>query len=560
MREKLQQVRQWMASQKLDAFWQPRGDEYLNEYVPPHNERLHWLSNFSGSAGAAVILQNHAALFTDGRYLLQAGKECAPLFEVRDSTKETPGDFAKLHDCKNIGYDPRLHSVKAIENLQKSLHGTNIELVAITQNPVDLLWHDRPLPMHRPGFVHDAAFAGVSADDKIKSIAAQLQTNNADALLVTDPTAVAWLLNVRGFDIPHMPVLLSTAILYANGRVDWYVDAAKISDGIRQFFDGGNVKIMNSSFAWDNALQGKNILIDPDITPTNYIALLQAAGLTIVHGADPVQLAKACKNETEIAGMRAAHGRDAVAVKQCLQWLNDNDDWDELGVVEKLRSLRSQQNLFLDESFSTIAGVGANGAVIHYRADEATNKSRQDGTLLLLDSGAHYLDGTTDITRTIALGTPTSEQRRNYTLVLKGHIALMTANFPEGTTGAQLDSLARQFLWQAGLDYTHGTGHGVGFCLSVHEGPQTISKRGNVALLPGMVVSIEPGYYKEKEYGIRLENLAVVEIATNLGSEQNKFYCFSCLTKVPFDERLIDRDSLTPGEKSWLESYQTETQ
>lgn len=561
--ERLGALRAELAARGLGGFVVPRADEHQGEYVAPCARRLAWLTGFTGSAGMAVVLADQAAVFVDGRYTLQVRAEVdTDRFEPVHLIDCPPSRWLgeRLKPGTRLGYDPWLHTADQVEGLRQAVERAGGELVACIDNPLDAVWHDRPAPPRAPVVPHDLAFAGRSAAEKRGDVAEILRADKLDAAVLTDPSSIAWLLNIRGGDVAYTPLPLSFAILHGNGRVDLFMDAAKLSDAARAHL-GGDVTVQPPA-ALGEALSalgqgGKRVRLDPAIAASALFDRLGEAGARIERGADPCALPKACKNPAELAGARAAHRRDGVAMVRFLAWLAGQSQVDELGAADRLEAFRAEGEHFRGLSFPTIAGSGPHGAIVHYRSSAKTNRELRPGELFLLDSGAQYLDGTTDITRTIAIGAPGAEERERFTLVLKGHIALARAVFPTGTTGAQLDVLARQFLWRRGLDYDHGTGHGVGSFLSVHEGPQRISKVGTgaVALKPGMVLSNEPGYYKSDSYGIRLENLvAVVPADTPEGGDRD-LLGFETLTLVPFDRALVDPALLDQDERAWLDAY-----
>lgn len=535
-------------------------DEYLSEYVPASARRIEFLSGFTGSSALIVVLPNGAEFFTDSRYTLQAKRQIpAELFTIRDSADKSPPDWLAENTRRGmkIGFDPWLHSEKQFERLKKALAKTGAELVAVESNPVDVIWQDRPAPPLAEIFPYDVRYAGKSSDDKRREIADELKRKGISAAIIADASSVAWMLNVRGGDVPHTPLPLSFAILRDDASVEWFVDRRKTNAHA-----DADVTILDPA-DFIPALRrlganGENVSVDPDETSHKIVETLRAAGAKLHFGDDPCAMPKACKNAAELAGMRAAHVRDGVALVKFLAWFDTNAGWEkltELAVEEKLAGFRAEQELYRGPSFDTIAGFASNGAIVHYRATTDTNRTITGDSLLLLDSGAQYLDGTTDVTRTIAVGTPSPEMRDRFTRVLKGHIALAAIRFPAGTTGAELDILARQFLWAAGLDYGHGTGHGVGSYLGVHEGPQGISRRGDVALKAGMVLSNEPGYYKPDHYGIRIENLQAVVELPELKDSSRKFLGFEPLTLAPIDRKIIAAAMLTTEERDWLNKY-----
>lgn len=561
--QRLQAVRQLMVQEGIDALVVPRADEHLGEYLPAHNERLLWVSGFTGSAGAAVILRERAAIFVDGRYTVQVRKQVdAQLFEYCDLLQQPPLQWLlqQLPAGSRVACDPRLHSLRWYRDTVAALAAAQMQLYVTQDNVIDRCWAQRPQAVVAPALLLDQAFTGESSAGKRGRMAAEVAAAGCDAALVFAPDSVSWLLNIRGRDIPRLPVVQSFALLLADASLILFIHPARIPPGFNQHV-GDDVRVVPADEA-DTILAtmtGKRILTDPDAANAWTQLALEQAGATLVTGEDPVLLAKACKNPVELAGTRRAHLRDAVAEIQFLAWLDAQvaagQLHDEAVLADKLLALRSQQEHFQDLSFDTISAAGANAAMCHYNHLNGQPADLVMDSVYLVDSGGQYLDGTTDITRTVAIGNPGDEVRRMFTLVLKGHIALDQARFPPGTTGTQLDALARQFLWREGYDFDHGTGHGVGVFLSVHEGPQRISKNpSRVALRPGMIVSDEPGYYRDKAYGIRCENLVVVTEVQNPGAER-PMLGFEALTLVPFDYRLIDASLLSGPELQWLNDY-----
>ncbi len=559
----LADIQKLMEKHGVAAYVQPVHDEFLNEYAPACNRRVEWLCGFSGSAGSVAVTKGACALFTDGRYTLQAKNEVdGTLYEQHNSgVLPAEGWLAEVLKAGDVvGYDARLFTRSMLARMEQGLSAKGITLKPVA-NLVDMVWKDRPAQPASPLFIHGAQYAGQDAVEKRAGVAGAIADKGADYALVAAPDAVCWLFNVRARDIENTPLLLTVALVDAHGQAELFVDAARLSAEVKAHL-GEHVTITHPNelearlVAIGKAKQ--KVLCDPQVVPVWFTQTVQQTGGGVVEGQDPCLLAKACKNAVELQGIRHAHVRDGVAVAKLLCWLEKqvgSREVMELEVCEKLLGLRARHDLFLEPSFNTISGSGPNGAIVHYRATEASNRALQAGELFLLDSGGQYPDGTTDITRTVAVVNSSPEQRDRFTRVLKGHISLAMAKFPEGTAGGQLDALARQYLWQADLDYDHGTGHGVGCFLNVHEGPQRISKRGgDAALKPGMVVSNEPGYYKTGAYGIRIENLvAVVETHTDSGGK--RWLCFDTLTCVPIDRRLVDVNLMTRGEREWLNAY-----
>ncbi|MCK5622110.1 MAG: aminopeptidase P family protein, partial [Alphaproteobacteria bacterium] len=528
MKERLSALRAEMARQGMDGFIVPHADEFQNEYLPPSTERLAWITGFTGSAGAAVVLKDRAAAFTDGRYTIQIREQVdGELFDIRHISDEPPKDWVAEHLGRGgkLGYDPWLHTERALKVWRKAAEKAGGEMVAVERNPLDAVWADRPPAPAAPIAPHGEEFAGETSTSKRERVAKTLADAGADSAVITAPDSIAWLLNIRGSDVAHTPLPLSFAILYATGRVEWFVDPAKVGPDMAGHL-GDEVTVRGADefepALW--ALGNNRVLADPAGTAALVFERLGKAGAQIIRADDPCQLPKACKNSVEIEGMRAAHRRDGVALTRFLSWLGGQvpkGGVGEIAAADKLQALRFEGEHITDLSFRTISGSGPNGAIVHYSVTPESDRTLGPGELYLVDSGGQYRDGTTDVTRTVAIGEPTAEMRDRFTRVLKGHIALATARFPRGTSGSQLDVLARQHLWQAGLDYDHGTGHGVGSYLSVHEGPQRVSKvPSRVALEPGMIVSNEPGYYKAGAYGIRIENLVCVTAVEIEGAEK----------------------------------------
>jgi len=564
---RLQALRGELARLGLAGFLVPHADEQQNEYIPPRAERLGWLTGFTGSAGFAIALADRAALFVDGRYTLQVQAQADPaLYEFRHLVDQPPSEWLAEHTPKGgrIGYDPWLHTPAQLEALRAAVEKRGGTLVPVAQNPVDAVWTDQPAAPIAPVEPHPVKWSGRDSADKRHDIADGLAKAGIDAAIISDPAAIAWLLNIRGGDVAHTPLPLSFAIVRRDGTVDLFVEPLKLTAETKRHL--GNGVGIEQPDALGAALDklgagGKKVQCDAASASTWIVERLQKAGAETVLRRDPCALPRAIKNETELAGMRSAHVRDGAAVTRFLHWVATNvpgPGLDEIAVAEKLFEFRRQDKLLRDLSFDTISGAGPNGAIVHYRSTPETSRLLAKGELYLVDSGAQYLDGTTDITRTLAIGTPTAEMRERFTRVLKGHIALATARFPHGTAGSQLDALARLPLWQAGLDYDHGTGHGVGSYLGVHDGPQRISKVPNqVALRPGMVLSNEPGYYKTGGYGIRIENLVeVVESPAAKGSSEEKpMLALATLTLAPIDRNLVDLSLLSVSEMAWLDAY-----
>jgi Xaa-Pro aminopeptidase len=555
-------LRDELTARGLDGFIVPRADEHQGEYVPPCGQRLAWLTGFTGSAGMAIVLANRAALFVDGRYTLQAAQQAdTELFEIRHLTEEPPARWLATALGKGavVGYDPWLHTPQEVERLRGGAARAGASLKPVA-NPIDRVWPGRPMAPLAPVVPYSDKFAGESAAAKRARLGRALAEEGVAAAVLTMPESIAWLLNIRGGDVSHTPLPLSFAVLRRDGGVTLFIDRRKLAPGLDRHL--GNAVTIEPPERFGPALDvlaasSAPVQIDPASAASWIFDRLAEAGARLHRAADPCLLPKACKNPVEIDGTRAAHRRDGAAIARFLAWLAKEAPQGELREIaasDRLEAFRREGEHFRDLSFPTISGAGSNGAIVHYRATPESEKRLEPGTLFLLDSGAQYLDGTTDITRTVAIGTPSEEMRDRFTRVLKGHIALATARFPKGTTGAQLDALARRALWQKGLDYDHGTGHGVGSYLSVHEGPQRISKAPNAQpLLPGMIVSDEPGYYKTGAYGIRIENLIVVRPSAEGG--ERDMLCFETLTLAPIDRTLVVRELLEAEEVAWLDAY-----
>jgi Xaa-Pro aminopeptidase len=560
---RLKELRRLMAAAKLDAYLVPRADEFQGEYVPASAARLQFITGFTGSAGLAFIGKKAATLFADGRYTVQARAEVEPgLIEVSSVPRAKLGDWLAEHASRGqrIGFDPRLHTVAEIERLTAVLKPHGVKLVPTERNLVDRVWsRARPPAPKNPIALHPLKFAGRSAQDKISDIQKALKADKQDAVVLTLSDSVAWTFNIRGSDIPHTPVALAFAIVPAAGKPELFVAAEKLEPAVRKELETfAKISAPEALAAKLKALRkaGKRVRIDPGAA--GYWFARTLGPKSTARGSDPSIAMKAIKNAAEIKGARAAHLRDGVAVTRFLAWLDTAaaaSGLDEIEAVRRLEGFRRATNQLREISFDTISGSGPNGAIVHYRVSEATNRKLKPGELFLIDSGAQYLDGTTDITRTVAIGKPTDEMRERFTLVLKGHIAIASARFPKGTRGIDLDPFARRALWQAGLDYDHGTGHGIGSYLSVHEGPQSISRAGMAVLEPGMIISNEPGYYKEGAYGIRIENLVLVTDLEKLPGADRETMGFETLTLAPIDRRLIVKAMLTAEELAWLDAY-----
>jgi Xaa-Pro aminopeptidase len=560
-------VRAAMAEQGLDGFLVPHEDEHQNEYLPEANDRLAWLTGFTGSAGAGVVMRDRAAVFTDGRYTVQVKAQVdAGQFELRDLVDGgVPAYLEQAPRGAVIGYDPRLHSPDALATLRRAAAKAGAELKPVEANPVDLAWgDDRPAQPTAPVVPHPERYSGESSVSKRARIGEAVAKAAADAAVLTAPASIAWLFNVRGGDVIRTPLPLAQAIVETDGRARLFLDPAKVTNELPGWLgDAVRLEAPDALTSALEALNGRRVLIDPAQSSAWYFDRLEAAGATLIRGMDPCTLPRAIKNAVEIEGSRQTHIRDGAALARFLHWVDtvaQAELPDERRVVEALERFREETGALKDLSFDTIAGVGPNAALPHYRPVTRTIRRMEKGSLLLVDGGGQYLDGTTDVTRTMAIGEPSADQRRMFTLVLKGHIAMATVRFPAGTTGHQLDALARLPMWLAGLDYDHGTGHGVGSYLGVHEGPQRIAKAVNTQpLLPGMIVSNEPGYYREGHWGIRIETLQVVTPAEQLPGGERPMHGFEQLTFAPLDRRLIDVDLLTPAERAYVDAYHAET-
>jgi Xaa-Pro aminopeptidase len=544
----------------LSGFIVPRADEHQNEYVRPGSERLRWLTGFSGSAGLCIVLLDKAAVFVDGRYTVQLRDQVdTKVFAPCDLSALTPLRWleSNLKPEMKLGYDPWLHTAASIERLQRSAQACGASLVALDSNPIDTVWADRPWRAPSPLSLYPTRFAGETAAKKIRRATAAMATG--DALLVSDPSIVAWLFNVRGQDVAHTPAPLVFAMLFKTGRPRLYVEAQQLTQSVRSNLEKV-VDLARSDQLLadldDLGTRGGTVRFDSTTAPAKLSQRLSDRGGHAVFEPDPIALMKACKNAVELAATRQAHIRDGAAVTQFLAWFDaeaPKGKLTEIAAAEALEKFRRATGKLKDLSFPTISAAGANAAMPHYRVSRQSNRPIRKG-LFLIDSGGQYEDGTTDITRTVAVGKPDRLMRDRFTRVLKGHIAIATLTFPKGVSGAQIDAFARQALWQAGLDFDHGTGHGIGLYLSVHEGPQRIAKTGTAALEPGMIISNEPGYYRVGDWGIRIENLLVVEPRSEAGFERDMLG-FETISFSPIDRRLIEPKLMTDGEIDWLNAY-----
>ncbi|WP_114953549.1 aminopeptidase P family protein [Sphingosinicella terrae] len=565
--DRLAALREQLRTDRLDGFVVPLTDEHMSEYVGSYAQRLAWLTGFQGSAGSAVVLPEEAAIFVDGRYTLQVRSQVDGRHWSYQSVPETSiAAWLKAHAPQGgrIGYDPWLHTREWVVKAREALADKGAELVAVGRNPIDSVWADKPEPSRARLIVHPDSLAGKPSAAKRQEMADWLRAEKADAAVLAALDSIAWTFNVRGQDVEHTPVALSFAVVHEDGTADLFVASEKIGDDVRQHLGNGVRLHERDEFeAWLGGLGGKTVAVDPERSVAAIFEALDQAGAKVVARRDPAVLPKAIKNDVEIAGHKAAQARDGAALSRFLHWLSveaPKGELDELKAADRLHGFRRDGGDLRDLSFDTISGAGPNGAIVHYRVTEETNRPIERDSLYLVDSGGQYPDGTTDVTRTVVVGAPTAEMRDRFTRVLKGHIAVARARFPAGTRGGQLDSFARQHLWQAGLDYAHGTGHGVGSFLAVHEGPQRISPvgsgqaGGDEPLRAGMILSNEPGYYKTGEYGIRVENLVLVVPAAIEGAEK-EMLGFETLTFAPIDRALIEPALLSPEERQWVDDY-----
>ncbi|RIX32319.1 aminopeptidase P family protein [Sphingomonas edaphi] len=568
--DRLAALRQQLKEDRLDGFVVPLTDEHMSEYVGSYAQRLAWLTGFQGSAGSAAVLPEEAAIFTDGRYTIQVRQQVSPTEWTYQSVPETSVAQWLQDNAPNgarIGYDPWLHSRDWVRQATASLAAKGAELVAVKRNPIDAVWADRPEPSKARLIVQSEELAGKSSAEKRHDMADWLSKEGADAAVLAALDSIAWTFNVRGADVTHTPVALAYAVVHADGTADLFTEGEKIGDDVRAHLGNGVRLHERSEFAsYLKSLSGKLVAVDPERSVAAIPQALEEGGARILSRRDPAVLPKAIKNATEIAGHKAAQARDGAAVSRFLKWVEDEapkGGVDEMIAADRLEAFRHEHGDVRDLSFDTISAYGPNGALPHYKGTAESNLPFKTGTLYLVDSGGQYQDGTTDITRTVPIGEPTEEMIDRFTRVLKGHIGIATALFPKGTRGSQLDSFARRPLWEAGVDYAHGTGHGVGAFLSVHEGPQRISPvgssqaGGDEPLQAGMILSNEPGYYKTGEYGIRIENLVLV-VERSIPGAEKEMLGFDTLTFVPIEPRLIDVAMLSDAELKWLNDYHAE--
>ncbi|PHS79166.1 MAG: X-Pro aminopeptidase [Rhodospirillaceae bacterium] len=565
-KSRLKGLRAEMKAFGLRAYLIPRADEHQNEYVPPCAERLNWISGFNGTAGLAAITIDTAAMFVDGRYTLQVQDECSDEFWKYKHLTDNPLDLwlsRLLSSGDKVGFDPKLFTNTGLGRIKTVLENAKIELVAIEENLIDKLWQDQPAPPLGSVFLYPEKYSGEPSKAKRDRIAGGLKETGQEALVVSSPDNLAWLFNIRGSDLALTPIALGYAILKSDGSSTLFMDAQKLSAEVQQHLEDDGV-LVASPDQFEPTLKtfkDKTVRVDHVTGSAFIVDVLRKSGAQADLGPDPCTADKACKNDTELQGMQKAHIRDGVALVKFFHWFKQQpaEAETEWTVSEQLARFREQGDLYKSPSFQTISAVGANGAIVHYGLVKEKASPLKSGELYLVDSGGQYLDGTTDVTRVLAIGAPTEEMVRRYTQVLKGHVAVSSARFVEGTTGAALDPLARQFLWADGVDYDHGTGHGVGCYLSVHEGPQSISKRGTAtSLQPGMVLSNEPGYYKAGAFGIRIESLLVVkQLEPQPKNAERATLGFETLTLAPFERSLIDVGMLSADECNWINAYHT---
>ncbi|HEX2624416.1 MAG TPA: aminopeptidase P family protein [Sphingomicrobium sp.] len=568
--DRLAALRVQLAKDSLDGFVVPLTDEHMSEYVGSYAQRLEWLTGFKGSAGSAVVLPEEAAIFTDGRYTLQVRSQVSADHWSYQSVPETSiAAWLKDHAPAGarIGYDPWLHTSQWAKAATEQLAAKGATLVPVDRNPIDAVWADRPEPSKAHLVVQPESLTGQSSADKRQTMADWLKGEGADAAVLAALDSIAWTFNLRGADVSHTPVALAFAVVHSDGTADLFVAPEKVDADVNAHLGNGVRLHDRDAFeAYLAEFAGKTVAVDPERSVAAIFEALENAGATIIKRRDPAVLPKAIKNDVEIAGQKAAQARDGAAIVRFLKWVEaeaPKGELDELKASDRLEAFRREGGMLKDLSFDTISGSGPNGAIVHYKANAETNRPIEMNSLYLVDSGGQYADGTTDITRTLLIGEPTDEMRDRFTRVLQGHIAIATARFPKGTRGTQLDSFARRPLWEAGLDYAHGTGHGVGAFLSVHEGPQRISPAGSSQsggdepLQAGMILSNEPGYYKTGEYGIRIENL-VLTVPVEVAGAEKEVLGFETLTFAPIERRLIVKEMLSPKEVAWVDDYHAE--
>lgn len=565
--DRLAALRDQLKRDRLDGFIVPLTDEHMSEYVGSYAQRLAWLTGFQGSAGTAAVLPEEAAIFVDGRYTIQVRQQVSPTEWSYQSVPETSVSRWLKENAPNgarIGYDPWLHTAEWVKQATAQLAAKGAELVAVGRNPIDAVWADRPEPSKARLTVQPDEYAGKGSAEKRHDMADWLAKEGADAAVLAALDSIAWTFNIRGADVTHTPVALAFALVHADGTADLFVEGEKIGDDVRAHLGNGVRLHERHEFeSYLKSLSGKLVAVDPERSVAAISQALEAGGARILSRRDPAVLPKAVKNPVEVAGHKAAQARDGAAVSRFLKWIEDeapNGGVDEMTAASKLLGLRQQLGGLKDLSFDTISAFGPNGALPHYKGTAESNLPFTTGTLYLVDSGGQYQDGTTDITRTVPIGQPTAEMVDRFTRVLQGHIAIATATFPKGTRGSQLDSFARRSLWEAGCDFAHGTGHGVGAFLAVHEGPQRIApvgssqSGGDEPLQAGMIISNEPGYYKQGEYGIRIENLVLVVEKPVAGGDKETLG-FETLTYVPIEKKLVDASMLSDRELGWLNDY-----
>ena len=555
--EKIKLIQNYLIQNKLDGFIQPRADSYLGEYVPKYDARLEWISGFTGSAGVILILRKQAILFVDSRYTIQAKNETKNTgIKVILSAQQSLEKYILLNakKFKEISYDPWLHSYSYIKNILNLSIKYKVNFKPLKANPIDIFWsNDRNISPNSDINVHPLKYAGISANKKIKNLCMYLKKLNTEAYIINQPDSLAWLLNIRGLDLKHTPIILSRAIIFKNGTIYLFIDSSRIDKKIKNHFNN-NIKIYPEKNIISEIIKiskkKSKILADPDSVSYALIQFIKDKKNTLIETKCPIEKMKAIKNTIEIKGTFSAHLKDGVALSKFLYWIHKSKitNNSELLASNTIDNLRSKQPNFICTSFETISGFAANGAIVHYRVTKKSNKKFSNNNLFLCDSGGQYLEGTTDVTRTVAIGKPTKNMKHHFTIVLKGHIALASAIFPYGTTGNDLDLLARLPLWKNNMNYGHGTGHGVGSCLSVHEGPHRISKGSFIPLEPGMITSNEPGFYLTNKYGIRIENLMLVKKNKNM-------LAFETLTLAPIDINLVNYNLLTKEEINWLNNY-----